>query len=134
MWIGRLPLCLFPTSFSSLPPNPVSKKIFEGVEITADLVLLHGRKVANNRRVFWYSGSKYALSVFRQLSPFRTLHKRVSRKMLLVHYSISFAACLAPLKLLALYQKFSLKQLAGVCPREFRQHSEIVQHKTDWKG
>src|SRR3990167_989339 len=112
--------------------------------ITGDPVPLGEYKVRDTSiLISWCSDSKHTREhcrsfVFspciRQLSSFRMRRRKAVRKTLAVHFSVCGAVCLAVSKLPAPCQKFSLRRLAGACPRGFRHHSENVRSKMDWKG
>src|SRR3989344_6920113 len=112
--------------------------------ITGNLVLLAEYKVRDTSvLISWCSGNRHTREYcrsfasspcIRQLSSFRMRRRKAVRKTLVAHFSACDAVCLSVSIFPAPYQKFSLRRLAGACPREFRRHSENVRSKTDWKG
>src|SRR3989344_3919369 len=112
--------------------------------ITGDPVLLDEYKVRDILTLIsWCSGNRHTREHCRsfvfspcihQLSSFRMRRRKAVRKTLVAHFSVCGAVCLFALKLPAPCQKFSLRRLAGACPRGFRRHSESVRSRTDWKG
>src|SRR3989344_6159216 len=127
------------------PPSLWAKKLFELRMITGDLILLDEYKVLHTLRFCfsWCSDSTHirehcrsAVSspCIRQLSSFRMRRRKAVRKTVVAHFSACGAVCLFVSTLPAPCQKFSLRQLAGACPRGFRRRSESVRSKTDWKG
>src|SRR3989338_4377891 len=112
--------------------------------ITGDPVLLGEYKVRDILTlIFWCSGNKHTRGYchsfafspcIRQLSSFRMRRRKAVRKMVAAHFSVCGAVCLFASILPAPCQKFSLRRLAGVCPRVSRHHSESVRSRTDWKG
>src|SRR3989344_3466375 len=112
--------------------------------ITGDPVPLGEYKVRDTSiLISWCSDSKHTRGhcrsfVFspciRQLSSFRMRRRIRGRKTLVARFSACGADDLAVSKLPAPCQKFSLRLLAGACPRGFHRPSEKVRSKTDWKG
>src|SRR3989338_4039267 len=112
--------------------------------ITGDPVPLGEYKVRGiSVLISWCSGNRHtrghchfsdASPCIRQLSSFRMRRRKEVRKTLVVHFSACGAVCLSVSILPAPCQKFSLRRLAGACPRGFHHHSENVRSRTDWKG
>src|SRR3989338_3781559 len=112
--------------------------------ITGDPVPLLEYKVRDiSVLISWCSGNRYIREychsfVFspciRQLSSFRMRRRKAVRKTLVVHFSACGADDLVVSVFPAPCQKFSLRRLAGACPRGFHRHSENVRNRRDWKG